>query len=533
MEPASSSDPAVQPSHRAKALFAAALSLLAPGAGQVLLGYRRRGLAMLAITLLLVAGALLLWQRGLIELVVWLVQPRILIGAVGLNLAVLAFRMFAVLDAYRLAQRATVAGETFRTRLVTTPLLALLLAVVAVPHLAAGYYNLLFYDLLTDVFASSSTVSLIPTPNQSVALVPTPTATATATAVPSATPTATIPPQSAQAVPPRTDELPTPAPPTPTPEPTATPQPTATPVPPTPTTAPPPERLNVLLLGSDAGPGRWGVRTDVIMVATLDPATGRAALFSIPRNMVQVPFPAETANSLPFQKWPEMINALYGYGTANPQLFPGGNDPGANALKGAIGALLGIPIHYYAMVNMQGFVEVVDALGGVTIDVQFPMRVSLSPPGPDDEWRTYDIQAGRQHLDGYAALAYARSRTGNSDYHRMHRQRCVLGAVAREADPTSLLLAFPTLSDVIKGHVQTDIPLELLPELIRLGDQIDASQIVVVGFTPPAYTSGFAAGYPIPDVPLIQQRVQSSFDGSAEQQPSNEQVVASCGWTGE
>lgn len=456
-------------------------------------------------------------------------QPRILLGAVGLNLAVLAFRLFAVLDAYRLAQRAAVAGGTFRARLITTPLLALLLAVVAVPHLAAGYYNLLFYDLLTDVFASSSPVSLIPT---LPAAAPTPVPpTATATSIPSATPTATIPPQSAQAVPPRVDELPTAAPPTPTPEPTATSLPTATPVPPTPTPEPPPERLNVLLLGSDAGPGRWGMRTDVIMVASIDPATGRAALFSIPRNMVQVPFPEGAG--LPYRAWPEMINALYGYGAANPQLFPGGIDPCANALKGAIGALLGIPIHYYAMVNMQGFVEVVDALGGVTIDVQFPMRVRLSPPGPEDEWRTYDIPAGRQHLDGYAALAYARSRTGNSDYHRMHRQRCVLGAVAREADPASLLLAFPTLTEVIKGHVQTDIPLELLPELIRLGDGLDPNQLVVVGFVPPAYTSGFAAGYPIPNVPLIQQRVQQAFTGAADQQPGNEQVVESCGWVGQ
>jgi LCP family protein required for cell wall assembly len=273
------------------------------------------------------------------------------------------------------------------------------------------------------------------------------------------------------------------------------------------------------------------VRTDVIMVASLDPATGRAALFSIPRNMVQVPFP--DGAGLPYREWPEMINALYGYGTANPQLFPGGNDPGANALKSAIGALLGIPIHYYAMVNMQGFVEVVNALGGVTIDVQFPMQVRLSPPGPGDEWRIYDIPAGRQHLDGYAALAYARSRTGNSDYHRMHRQRCVLGAVAREADPAALLLAFPTLAEVIKGHVQTDIPLELLPELIRLGDGLDTSQLIVVGFVPPTYTAGFAAGYPIPNVPLIQQRVQQAFSDAADQQPGYEQVIESCGWTGD
>jgi LCP family protein required for cell wall assembly len=481
---------------------------------------------MLAVTALLVVAAAILWRRGLIELVVWLVQPRILIGAVALNVVVLAFRLFAVLDAYRLARRQVViAGNSLARRVVTASLLALLLALVSAPHVAAGYYNLLFYDLLTDVFPSSAPVSLLPTP---IPATPLPS-TATATLTPSATPTATIPQQSAQVIPPGTDELPTAAPATPTPEPTAT----LVPPPPTPTPEPAPERIHVLLLGSDAGPGRWGVRTDVIMVATLDPATGRAALFSIPRNMVQVPFPAALAASLPYTEWPEMINALYGYGAANPQLFPGGNDPGANALKGAIGALLGIPIHYYAIVNMQGFVEVVDALGGVTIDVQFPMRVRLSPPGPDDEWRTYDILAGRQHLDGYAALAYARSRTGNSDYHRMHRQRCVLGAVAREADPANLLLAFPTLAEVIKGHVKTDIPLELLPELIRLGDGLDPNQLVVVGFTPPAYTSGFRAGYPIPDVALIQQRVQLALDGAVEQQPGNEQVIESCGWAGE
>lgn len=286
-------------------------------------------------------------------------------------------------------------------------------------------------------------------------------------------------------------------------------------------------RLNILLLGGDAAPDRGGLRTDSMIVVSIDLASARVAMFSVPRDMVDIPLPPEVAELFPCRCWPNLINALYGYGLANPNLFPTGNNPGATALMDTIGDLLGIWIDYYALVDLLGFVQVVDALGGLTIDVPAPVVIRPSPPEAGGEWLTYDIQPGRQRLDGHQALAYVRSRENGSDYDRMGRQRCVLGSLAREADVAGLARSYPQLVDALRASVATDVPVDLLPDLITLAADVDTSQIVAIGFVPPYYQ--VAGGSP--NVELIQQTVRAAFGASeAASDGSLATLPASCGW---
>jgi LCP family protein required for cell wall assembly len=292
------------------------------------------------------------------------------------------------------------------------------------------------------------------------------------------------------------------------------------------------DRVTILLLGGDAGPERSGLRTDTMMVVTVDRASGQAAVFGVPRNLAMTPLPPELARPFECACWPSLLNELYAYAEANPGLFPPGDHPGAVALKGAIGHLLGLPIDYFALVDLPGFVDVIDALGGVDVDIPKEVTIFLSPAREGEAWQQYNIPVGRQHLDGHQALAYARSREGDSDYERMARQRCLLGALARGADVSTLLRSYPGLLDQLTGSVLTDVPRDELPELIELLDSVDFAEVVVLGFVPPGYTAGWVPpGYPIPDPASIQQTVASVLAGTANQGETFATLPSACSWT--
>lgn len=141
-------------------LRAALLSALVPGAGQLYLGRRRRGMSMVAMTVAAIAGGGGLWLLDPILVLSWLVQPRVLLGLLVLNALLLAFRLFAVIDAYRLAQGDRRVGRDLGRRgrrVGVSAALALVLIFTAAPHVAAGYYDYLTYDLLTEVFPSDNT----------------------------------------------------------------------------------------------------------------------------------------------------------------------------------------------------------------------------------------------------------------------------------------------------------------------------------------------------------------------------------------
>lgn len=214
-------------------------------------------------------------------------------------------------------------------------------------------------------------------------------------------------------------------------------------------------RVNILILGTDRRDERErAARTDTMMVASLDPVARRAVVISIPRDLwVFIPGYGEGR-----------INTAHFYGELN-----GGQGPAL--AKETVEANLGIPIDYYLRLDFEGFKEIVDTLGGVTIDVEAPIRDDMFP---DDNYgyRTIYIPAGRQEMDGEMLLQYVRTRHGGNDFERMRRQQQALRALAKRALDLDLLPRLPALIDTALDAISTDIqPLEILA-LANLGNQI-------------------------------------------------------------
>ncbi|MEQ1874911.1 MAG: LCP family protein [Ilumatobacteraceae bacterium] len=249
------------------------------------------------------------------------------------------------------------------------------------------------------------------------------------------------------------------------------------------------ERVNILLLGGDAGPGRPGLRTDTMIVVSINAETGYTAMIAIPRNLEAMPFPEGTALA---EKFPEgfndLANAVYAYAERHPELVGDADDAGEQAIKLGISQLLGLPIHYYVLADMAGFVDIVDALGG--IDIYVPKRVPTpgNPRGAKHPVPEF-IKKGEQHMDGTVALAYARTREADSDYHRMDRQQCLLGAVINAATPMSLALGFTDLVAAFGDSVNTDIPRDELDDfgelLDRFSDAGGRARVHTLHLSPP------------------------------------------------
>jgi LCP family protein required for cell wall assembly len=262
-------------------------------------------------------------------------------------------------------------------------------------------------------------------------------------------------------------------------------------------------RLNIVLLGGDAGDGRLGNRPDSIHLVSLDVRTGLPVLISLPRNLEKARFPDGTpaGDAFPYgfsgdgDRSNYLLNATWTYGVANPDLFPGGSNPGAEAVKQAVSGTLGIPVHYYVIVDLQGFQDLVDAVGGITITAERDV-----PIAHDDV-----IPAGVQQLDGYHALWYARSRTGSDDYDRMARQRCVLGAMLHELDPGAVLSNFVELLEASESLVATDIPYQQLPDLMAAASKAKDLPLTSLQLVPPLIVPAD------PDVDVIANEVQTAF----------------------
>jgi LCP family protein required for cell wall assembly len=381
----------------------------------------------------------------------------------------LGYRIWAADDAYRTGKAALPAGT--KTPAGTMVLAGFgLVAVLLLPHAMFGYYDVVQYDLITTVFGASST--------------------------PTTAPPVTSPPATTE-----TGET------VPTTEGTGTTETTIA------TSGDAPwdgkDRLNILLIGGDFGEGRTGIRTDTMITISIDPTTGETAMFSVPRNWTQSPLP-EGMGVWDCNCYPELINELWVAGERYPDAFPGPGTPSENAVKGVISEFLGIPIDYYAMVNLDGFVEIVDALGGVDVYVPEPVYDAEYPSEDGLSTEVIDIKTGMQSFDGHLALAYSRSRHQDSDYFRMNRQRCVIEAMASQLDPVTLLRNFQTLANVIKDTMLTDIPIDALPKLVDLKPIIDLDNVVSIRFIPPEYHLKFRDdGKPgrVPNIDLVHEHV--------------------------
>jgi len=492
-------------------LLRALFSSFVPGVGQVAAGARRRGFVMLGIVAAVVVAAVFVVLRGVDQLLVWWVEPAALVAFLDVNAAVLLFRLISVVDAFqarprrswiqevpaasRMAAGDPVTGDpgaaqsASRWRVVGTGVgLGLLLLLTIAPHAVAGYYTYVSYDLVTTVFADNDGDDETTTTAARPVTTTPPPVTTPGTAGPSSTAGAT-----------------------------------STTEPPTTTSSLPPiewgedERLTIMFIGTDEGYGRSGARADVIMVATVDLVDGYVALLGIPRNAGSIQLTDEAAAALGTDVYVNLISSLYFDANQHPELAPEGGNAGAEVLRDAVGTILGIPVDYYAVVNMGGLVDLVDAFGGVTVNVPERIWVRLSPPTGEYEWKVYDIQPGIRHLNGLEALAFGRSRTGSDDYHRMRRQRCIIAALLHQNGMGEIALKFPAVAQVIKENVDTDLPIDALQDLIRIRSELKTDKMITIGFVPPTYVTGRnSLGYNILDLELVQSTVRQIIETPEE-----------------
>jgi LCP family protein required for cell wall assembly len=514
--------------HARSGVVAAALGALFPGLGHGFIGYRRRAVLMALPVVAIGVGAVAVSRMSSFDVLGWVVRPTVLKAILAFNIAILVWRVIGVADPYRLSRSKHGLGASM--------VVAVLAVAVSLPHVLVARYTLDAAQLLDDVFVTEDEVQTVASDDVDPRPAPFPPDDMAITEVQDPATRVVV----TRSVPRRNllfvdgvgdpdavalrreyqqradmslqsligddiDGV---------------------------------DRVTILLAGGDGGPGRGGSRTDSIMVASFDTTTGKAAIFGIPRNMTHVPLPDAWSTAFvdlekqlvpyaersawtdedgdgepdqfePCHCFPDQINAIYPFTRKWVDTYPDEVDPGLAALRDTLEILLGIEIDYYAMVNMGGFVRVVDALGGVRVYVTGSVSTEVSPAREGEEWIIIDLSPGWQRLNGHEALAYVRERKSTSDYTRMHRQRCMLRAVAAEADPATLLTRFSVISQAVGSSVRTDIDLAYLPRLLEYASALDLDDVATVGFVPPYYTPKLdARGKPTPDLPRIQAMVR-------------------------
>jgi LCP family protein required for cell wall assembly len=269
-------------------------------------------------------------------------------------------------------------------------------------------------------------------------------------------------------------------------------------------------RYNILLLGGDAGPDRTGLRPDSTSVASIDATTGATTIIGIPRNMEKIRFADGSPLYGPFPNGYNcgdlcLIDYLYTYGDEHPALYPNaaaeGSSPGIEAMKDAVEGVTGLKVQFYALIDMQGFSDLVDSLGGVTIDVPATL-----PYGPVTATKPYGtFAAGTQHMNGYLALWYARSRYDGNDYQRMARQRQVQEAIIKQFQPSIVLTKFQDIATAGAQVVKTDIPAGMLGGFIDLGEKGRKLPVQQLELVPPTFNPAF------PDYDAIQAAVAAAI----------------------
>lgn len=286
-------------------------------------------------------------------------------------------------------------------------------------------------------------------------------------------------------------------------------------------------RVNILLLGGDAGSDRTGTRTDTVILASIDTKTGDTTLISLPRNTGRMPFPADSplheyypqgfTDGYNGENLEYMLNAMYMNVPANvpPDILGPTDNLPADVLKVSVGEALGQKIDYYVLIELDGFKQLVSALGGVKVNINewIPLGGDTTagippskwlPPGPD------------QHLDGTEALWFARGRYGSSDFQRMDRQRCMIDAIVKQANPANMATRYEGIAKASKDIVQTDLPQELLPDVVNLSMLVKGGKNRSLVFK--NGVDGFQSSNP--DFALVRQRVAETLDSQGPATPT-------------
>ena len=263
-------------------------------------------------------------------------------------------------------------------------------------------------------------------------------------------------------------------------------------------------RYNVLLVGGDSGDDRFGLRTDSLTVASIDAETGRTILFGLPRNLTNFPF---AEGSVLGEAFPDgydcetcTLNSLATWAADHRDLFAGVEEPGMAATIEGVEGITGLSVNYYAMVDLDGFRNLVAAMGGLTLNVRDRIPIGLPV-------RRY-IEPGVQELDGFETLWFARSRESADDYSRMARQKCVMSAMLQQLSPELVITRFAALAKAGEHILSTNLPASELDTFAQLALQARAQKMSTVSFVPPVISTSS------PDIGKIRSMIATAVERS-------------------
>ncbi len=265
-------------------------------------------------------------------------------------------------------------------------------------------------------------------------------------------------------------------------------------------------RYNVLLMGTDSGKDRVGMRPDSLNVASIDAETGKVVLIGLPRNLEDVPFPAGSVMDKEFPNGFDCegcyLNAVSTWANDHADLF-GDKHPGIDATMEAVEEITGLDLNYYALVNMKGFSKLIDSVGGVRLNV----RERTAIGGIGSPIRGY-IEAGEQKLSGDQALWYARSRVENDDWSRMGRQKCVINAMVQQLSPQKVMLNMREIAESSSAMLHTSVPRQDLNVFMDLALKSKSQATSTVSLVPPVIYTGN------PDYPKVRRLVSEAVEKS-------------------
>ena len=258
--------------------------------------------------------------------------------------------------------------------------------------------------------------------------------------------------------------------------------------------------INIMIMGVDRRADDVG-RSDTLMVLTYNPADKKASLLSLPR---------DTRVHIEKNDY-DKINHAYAYG-------------GHELTKKTVEAFLNVPVDYYVMIDVHAFEKIIDAVGGVDIDVE--KRMYYEDPWDDDGGLVIDLYPGKQHMDGKTAIQYVRYRDGEGDIGRITRQQKFIKAFMSQIISPSILPKLPKIIQNISSAIQTDMPIDKMISLMTdlpTVQQNGLNSTMVPG--KPAYIEDIS--YWIPDIAKTRQLIAQNMDITLDEaaQKDTEQTI--------
>jgi LCP family protein required for cell wall assembly len=253
-------------------------------------------------------------------------------------------------------------------------------------------------------------------------------------------------------------------------------------------------RLTVLLLGSDYRRAHPGNRTDAILVVSVDPASGEAGAFSIPRDTVAFPLPAKGT-------YGPKVNGLYQY-------LQSKTGKGGQAMKAAIARAYDLEVDNYVFIGFEGFTRLIAAIGGVDVTLK---KAYFDPYyWVNSRTQGWGLPAGKSHLSAKQALIFARSRKGDNDFERARRQQLLIMATLAKVRKQGID-KLPHLLSIAADTVRTDLPLERAADVYGVIAATDISRIDRVVFGPRTYADGAGGSSFTPDLKTQRAWIRGHF----------------------